>query len=79
MKLFRLDSFNIRVLTRKTINDLSLLDNYGVINIIKIKITSNLEIYAARKDKFDYNNNFIISSECEKKVIWEIQTFIISL
>jgi len=62
-KLFRTNSFNIRVLSRKTVNDLSLTDNYGVINIIKTKITSNLDSYSSRKDLFDYNNNFITSSE----------------
>ena len=62
-RLFRMDSFNIRVLTRKSVYDLSLQDNNGTINIIKTKTNSNLNAYSATKDLFDYNNNFIISSE----------------
>ena len=62
-RLFRIDSFNIRVLTRKAVYDLSLQDNNGTINIIKTKANSNLNAYSATKDLFDYNNNFIISSE----------------
>ena len=62
-RLFRIDPFNIRVLTRKGVFDLSLQDNNGSINIIKTKANSNLNAYSATKDLFDYNNNFIISSE----------------
>ena len=62
-RLFRLDSFNIRVLARKAVYDLSLQHNNGTISIIKTKANSNLNAYSATKDLFDYNNNFIISSE----------------
>ena len=66
-RLFRIDSFNIRILTRKAVYDLSLQDYYGTINIIKTKANSNLNAYSATRDLFDYNNNFIISSEAYTK------------
>ena len=66
-RLFRMDSFNIRVLSRKSVYDLSLIDNYGVINIMKTKANSNLNAYSATKDLMDYHNNFIISSEYYSK------------
>ena len=62
-----MDSFNLRVLTRKAVYDLSLQDNNRTINIIKTKANSNLNAYSATKYLFDYNNNFIISSESYTK------------
>ena len=67
IRLFRLDSFNIRAVMRKKVYDLSLQNNDGVINIIMTKANSNLNAYSATRDLFDYNNNFIISSEVYKK------------
>ena len=46
-RLFRMDSFNIRVVMRKKVYDLSLQNNDGVINIIMTKTNSNLNAYSA--------------------------------
>ena len=67
IRLFRMDPFNIRAVMRKKVCDLSLQNNYGVINIIVTKANSNLNAYSATRNLYDYNNNFIISSEVYKK------------
>jgi len=66
-RLFRIDLFSIRVVMRKKVYDLSLQNNEGVIDIIMTKANSNLNAYSATRDLYDYNNNFIISSEIYKK------------
>jgi hypothetical protein len=67
IRFYRINSFNVRFVLRKNIYDLNLIyENYAV----SLKLTkgpSNLIAYSATRDLFDYNNNFIVSSEVYKK------------
>ena len=66
-RLLRLDNYNVRAIMRKSIYDLYLEYESGVVKMITNKANSNLLAYSATRDLYDYSNNFVVSSEVYKK------------
>ena len=58
-RLYKIDSFNIRCIMRKTVRDLFITDYQ---NYIIVKALTPDFFFTASKDLFDYNNNFAFSS-----------------
>jgi len=58
-KINKIDSFNIRCVTRKIVKDVFIINHLS--NIIVRTLISNTT-FLANKDLFDYDNNFIFSS-----------------
>ena len=67
IRVYRFNNFNVRCVMRKNYNDLSLEYINNEINMNLIRDQTNLTAYSATRDLFDYNNNFIVSSEIYKK------------
>ena len=67
LRVYRIDSFKVRCVMRKNYYDLNLIYEDYAVSLKLIKGQSNLTTYSATRDLFDYNNNFIVSSEAYKK------------
>ena len=77
LRVYRMDSFNVRCVMRKNVYDLNLKYENNTVFLNLIKGQSNLTAYSATKDLYDYNNNFIASSEIYKKSFMGNKIFII--